>query len=355
MYSVVKYDKLSKKTTVITDRFGKKQLYYRLENGRIVGICSEIKGLVKPNDKMDSFYLSRVFKFGYNFSNDKTLVVGIRRFLPGFVYQIYDGKILSASAVQWDSSKMCPLPELMPFYDMMDLAVKRRLVSDVPVSILFSGGLDSSILLHHALKHQPNIKIFTIENGTDTKYAKRLAKDWNVKIKIIKLKYNQKDYDKIHLANESAVDLGSVIPQYLLFKEIRKAGYDVALSADAADEVFGGYKRMESVDCQTSDIIDELSFYHFPRLDRMSMAHTVELRCPFAAQYIVDAGLRLPYYKRIGKRFLKEVYKTILPSYIIDREKEPLKIKSIRDDKVKAREELAVCWKNKLFKEFVNQ
>jgi asparagine synthetase B (glutamine-hydrolysing) len=76
----------------------------------------------------------------------------------------------------------------------------------------------------------------------------------------------------------------------------------------------------------------------------MSYAHTVELRCPFAAQYIIDYGMKIPYKDRIAKKHLKDVYAPYLHRSIIDRPKQPLKIPEIRKDVKAESMRLAKYW-----------
>ena len=55
-----------------------------------------------------------------------------------------------------------------------------------------------------------------------------------------------------------------MIPKYLLFQEVKKKGFDVVLTASAANEAFGGYRRQKDLDCQEHDVNGELTYYHFP-------------------------------------------------------------------------------------------
>jgi asparagine synthetase B (glutamine-hydrolysing) len=130
--------------------------------------------------------------------------------------------------------------------------------------------------------------------------------------------------------NESPVDLGSVVPQYLLFDAIKKGtNTRIVLSGDGADELFGGYKRIHEYDSQKSDIFHELTHYHLPRLDKMSMAHTLELRNPFLNLEIVSFALGLKKEWRTDKKILKETFRGLIPDAIIDRKKHPLKNEKI--------------------------
>lgn len=347
-YAVARYNKKTKILDVFTDRFGKKQLYYKMWMNRVVGIASEAKALADKDSKINTDYLAHIYRFGYYFGGDETIIKEVFRFKPGYWYKIKNGAIVSGVKIPFDSRDMLP-KKMHGLYSLMKLSVERRFVSDVPVSLLFSGGLDSSILLHHINEAGLKCEVFTIENRADFEFASRYADELGVKMHALDIDKGL-DSDKAHLACEAGCDLGSVLPNYQLFKELKRVGFKVALSADAADEIFGGYRRMLGIDCQRSDIFYELMSYHFPRLDKLSMAHTVELRCPFAAQYIIDFGLRLSYDSRIGKKFLKNEYRSILPDYIIDRPKEPLKIASVMNDPIAERYALIKLWQDKLFK-----
>jgi asparagine synthase (glutamine-hydrolysing) len=138
--------------------------------------------------------------------------------------------------------------------------------------------------------------------------------------------------------NESPIDLGSVIPQYYLFDAIRQnSDFRVVISGDGSDELFGGYRRIKEYDSQSSDIFDELSYYHLPRLDRMSMSHTIELRNPFLHHDIIRFALTLPLEWRTDKKILKDTFAPILPPEIVNRQKEALKNPEIKKNSLEYR------------------
>ncbi|MEK6882137.1 MAG: asparagine synthase-related protein, partial [Nanoarchaeota archaeon] len=153
------------------------------------------------------------------------------------------------------------------------------------------------------------------------KYAKELG------FEIEKIKMNGPDYKKAIASAELMTDLGSTLQNYNLFEKVKQNGFKVVLTGDAADEVFRGYKRNLKDDYIYSDIFNELVFYHFPRLDKLAMAHTVEYRSPYSADYIIDFGLSIPYEQGINKEYLRKIYKGFIPDYILNRKKVPLKRK----------------------------
>ena len=81
----------------------------------------------------------------------------------------------------------------------------------------------------------------------------------------------------------------------------------------------------------------------------MSMNFTIECRNPFLGHDVVREALQLPYSERTHKKILKDEFRGLIPDNIIDRKKNPLKIKSIRDNETAYRRELIgdyLNWKN---------
>jgi asparagine synthetase B (glutamine-hydrolysing) len=345
-WAIVIYDSKTGDVICFTDPLGKKCLYVNKEGE----ISSEIKGVHRQGYSIDDTYISSVRKWGYNTDN-RTPYKEIKRILPNNIYSFNIGSPMFQQVYQkyWEGFDS-PIYELRGksyeehmdwLWDKMVESVKNRLLSkNYPISALISGGLDSSIIA--ALMKSESIdriNWFTIENG-ETEYADLLAK--HLDIKINKLTYDMdeslnKEIYKIW--NEGPVDLGSVIPQYHLFKAVKEqTGYRIVISGDGSDELFGGYSRIHEFDSQKSDVFEELSYYHLPRLDKMSMAHTLELRTPFLNLDIVRFALHLPLEWRKDKKILKDTFSPILPPEIVERKKIPLKNPQIKEDKIAYRQ-----------------
>lgn len=322
-YSFIIYDNLHDNVICFTDPLGKKQLYYS-DNG----IASELRPLDKG--PVNHLHLSKTIKFGY-VTDDSTPYTNIKRVMPNRIYR-FDNDL----QFEWSSEPYYQFKEVdtdqVDLYDLIGQAVKNRLKGHESVGLLLSGGLDSSIIAHHAKDQIANS--YCVDNLDDLAYANYI----DPKVKAIFIE----NHDEALAAMEMPVDLGSLYPQYSLFSEVSET---VVLTGDGADEAFGGYRRMLEYDSQLSDIFDELPFYHNIRIDRMSMIHTKECRSPFMSLPVIEYAMSLPYSDRVNKKHLRERYDHILPDRIVNRPKEPLKTDTIRSKNgVQYRKQLVDKW-----------
>jgi asparagine synthase (glutamine-hydrolysing) len=345
-WAITLFNSKSGEIICFTDPLGKKCLYVNNEGE----VCSEIKGLVRKDYSLDKTYISSVRKWGYNKDN-RTPYNEIKRILPNVIYSFnVSNPSFFKTFPNYFANLYAPIPELIGkdyeehmnwLWDKMVESVTNRLISkDYPISVLISGGLDSSIIAA-ILKAETDAKInwFSIEND-ETEYVNILANHLDIKVKMLSYEMDESLNSEIYSKwNETPVDLGSVIPQYYLFKAVKdQTGQRIVISGDGSDELFGGYSRILEYDSQGSDVFEELSFYHLPRLDKMSMAHTLELRSPFLNLDIVRFALNLPKEWRTEKKILKDTFRSLMPDSIVDRKKVPLKNPQIREDKIAYRQ-----------------
>ena len=352
-WAIVIYNTNTQEMIAFTDPLGKKQLYINDEGE----IASEIKPLIKydfnpediQHDKiLDPTFFGAIHKWGYNHDN-RTPFLKIKRLLPNTIYswQSNSPQIKKIFTPYLDFYEWPEIPGLYPeedlhtrLRDLMWKSVENRLISkDYPISVLLSGGLDSAIIGGTLVKMEADVNWYTIENDED-EFVQECEKAWG--IKVTRLKYDMDlgdeavidDLKEIYCKwNETPIDLGSVVPQYNLFKAVKEeSGHRIVISGDGADELFGGYRRINQYDSQGSDTLHELTYYHLPRLDRMSMAHTIELRNPFLSHELVRFAMTLPLDLRTNKKVLKECFAGIVPVPILERAKAPLKNEHIKKD-----------------------
>jgi len=320
-YSFIIMERQGDRIWAFTDPLGKKQLYF---GGRI---ASELRAFKRDlNEKA----LTDIIKFGY-LTSDETVKKGVYRIKTNRVYEFdYRFNLTHVGEEYYEFTR--PLGSL---YQIIDKAVKNRLKGHESISLLLSGGLDSSIIYHHAKKYT-EIKTYCVDNENDLNMARLV--DPNVEA--ISVGRSEEALE----AMEMPYDLGSMYPQFELMKAVPTT---VVLTGDGADEVFGGYKRQHEYDAQLSDVFTEIPFYHTIRLDRMSMWFTKELRSPFLALDVVGYGLSLPHSDRVDKAALRAEYQPHLPTEIVARPKEALKITEIRNgDQIQYRKGLVNEFRN---------
>ena len=129
---------------------------------------------------------------------------------------------------------------------LLNDSVKKQLVADVPVGVLLSGGVDSSIVTALASKNVTNLKTFTVsfpghKNFDESSHAKLIANHFGTDHTVLPVSDVSVD-DLILLAKQYDEPIfdSSMIPTYLVSKLIRKH-CKVALGGDGGDELFGGY------------------------------------------------------------------------------------------------------------------
>ena len=312
-------------------------------------ISSEIKSLYHSFSPIDQNFISTVRKFGYT-TNNSTPYRDVKRITPNCIYHYFvDSPDFKSTYPNYYKGFNHPIEELRGkdydqhvewLWNKMFESVNNRLISNnYPISLLISGGLDSSIIASILAEVGADVRWFSIENG-EKEYVEILANHLKKEVDFLDYSMDESRLKEIYQVwNEGPIDLGSVVPQFHLFEAVKNfGGYRIVLSGDGADELFGGYGRINEYDSQRSDVFDELSYYHLPRLDKMSMAHTLELRSPFLHLDIVRFALHLPLEWRTNKKILKDTFWPMLPEQIVNRKKEALKNPKIKEDKLKYRQ-----------------
>lgn len=257
MFAFAAYDRTKKRIFLARDRFGEKPLYY-YRGPRVFAFASELTALRKHGafrDKISVRSLQRFFAFGYLPAPD-ALYEGTAKLPAGshLTLDLADGHHRVCS--YWHF-RLQPDDALTDNDDdrlaeelrhLLSQAVRRRLMSDVPLGVFLSGGIDSASVLASAARHLPaaSIKTFTIgftERSFDESAAARQTADFvgsTHATEVLDLAQAQALMpDVLKRLDEPLAD-PSLIPTYLLSRFARRQ-VTVALSGDGGDELFAGY------------------------------------------------------------------------------------------------------------------
>ena len=274
MYAFSLWDSRKKKLIIARDRFGEKPLYYGVFDGKLIWASEPKAILAHPSVKpeLDLNALRHYVSFDY-VPAPMSIYKGIHKLPAAHVLTVEKGEVKTRR--YWDLSwqqdaeartsvraksganGMGTLPtgrvsaslaeSAGDLKDLLSDSVRMRLVADVPLGILLSGGIDSSTVAAFATQHATEkVKTFSIgfeeDSFDESKYARQVAKHLNTEHYEEKLSA-EKAGDLISeigtLLDEPLSD-GSLIPTFLLAQFVRKH-VTVALGGDGGDELFAGY------------------------------------------------------------------------------------------------------------------
>jgi asparagine synthase (glutamine-hydrolysing) len=259
MFAFAIYDAERESWHLARDESGIKPLFLAFPEGKL-HFASEMRALIgalpkKPD--LNFTALSQYLRLQYVPGPD-TLCQGITSLPPGTILEwTKHGENRKKFRTLSDDEGYASKEDFMQkFPAIMDDAVRDHLVSDKPVGIFLSGGMDSSIILHHMAKHTKGpIKTFTVRfDATKEEGAKRFNTDAD--LAALTAKHYGTDHHEILLTAELFRDLykdtarsldqpnaDSVsVAQFLLAREAKK-NVDVILNGAGGDELFGGYPR----------------------------------------------------------------------------------------------------------------
>jgi asparagine synthase (glutamine-hydrolysing) len=438
MFAISLLSEGGRRLVLARDRMGIKPLYYH-RRGLNLYFGSELKAILEHEEvdrTLDMRALQEYLSFNY-VPSERTLLEDIRKLAPGHLLEWRDGEVRVSCWWDLDVSvrRSLGLDEAKEELEcLLKESVREQLVSDVPLGIWASGGLDSSTILHYAAEaSSQRLKTFSISSDSpccdETEYFREIASIYGTDHHEFHLSSDIDLRDTVEdfawYSDEPCADAGAV-PVWFLSQMTRRH-VTVALSGDGADELFGGYityqadnwarylrripgglRRLMLASMQRwwpvsdekisteyklkrwiegsflpadeahffwngafsnrqkelllgveagpafTDLIDwipaagarglnrylmlDQKYYLqsdiLPKLDRMSMAHALEVRPPYLDHRIVEFAASLPLkYKVRGltlKYLLRELMRGKLPERIIRRKKMGLDIPAHR-------------------------
>ena len=254
MWAFVIWDKKEQTLFASRDRIGVKPFYYTFHDNSFY-FASEPKALFAAGvtKEFDANYLQELLLFNY-IAGENTVFKGIKRLLPGVSLQVKDSQIRFTK--WWNlSDKIKENRENIPknpyewFEETFYSSVSYRTISDVPVGVMLSGGLDSgsvAVALHHNGERQ--LSAFNVgfdeKEYNESHLAKMVADKFGLVFHSIKIEGNQL-YDSLVNAtlfhDEPLIHQNDA--QMLALANYAKQSVKVLLSGEGGDEFMGGYMR----------------------------------------------------------------------------------------------------------------
>lgn len=260
MFAFAIWDERKQMLLLARDRVGIKPLYYT-NTGRELLFASEIKSLlVDPSvaSRISARGIDRFLTY-YYLPGNETLFEGIYKLDPGHYLTVSNGHITKRQ--YWDlrfdiSPRWTRFDETVEaLQELLQRSVKDHMISDVPVGVLLSGGVDSTGVLRYAVEQSDQqIRTFTVgfegEDFPDERpYARLAAQHYGTVHQDITI--NAKDFcdllPKYIWHMEEPVCEPPALALYLVSRLARESSVKVLLSGEGGDEAFGGYNKYRNL------------------------------------------------------------------------------------------------------------
>lgn len=260
MFALALLDRELERLYLVRDQLGVKPLYYTAQNGRLI-FGSEIKAILASNQyhaEIDWQAASDFFSFLY-VPSPETIFRGIRQLPPAHFLE-YDLKNRCVLRIEeyWRVAQQVSRDEAALTHDLREVmsdAVKKQMVSDVPLGAFLSGGIDSNVIVGlMAQNSRSAVETFTVvfdEPGMDyydeRHEAKRISERFGTSHSELRIDLSQPEemFDLVDYFDQPFGNAALYLT-YLLSRETRRS-VTVALSGAGGDELFGGYPRYRAV------------------------------------------------------------------------------------------------------------
>jgi asparagine synthase (glutamine-hydrolysing) len=423
MFAFAVVDRETRTTTLVRDRFGKKPLYYTHRDGHLL-FASEVKALLRVSASPTLNY-QRLIEWSLyrnvDFGSPETLFENIFSLQPGHSLKIVNGQVGEPRCYYSPESQVDPelyerfrrQPPAAVTAEIESLivnAVRERLVSDVPLGTLCSGGIDSSLVTALCARSRPGVNAFHVsvagyDQLDESRYARQVADSVGIPLLTYSIGADafRRNLPRAIYHSDFPLTHPNSVAFLLISEFARQHGVIILMSGEAADELFGGYMqryrhfrqfrraqrmlstfpkkvrkalafagyasegipvtsfseydgllahttafldkfaredlriRCEEAYAAVADpaeravlgaMLSDITNFLTPllrRLDRMSMAASVECRTPFLDHQLVRAVVNLPLTYRLrgstDKWILKEVAARYLPREVVYRPK----------------------------------
>lgn len=254
MFGLAIWDRQRRRLILARDAMGIKLVYYRLSDGCLT-FGSEIRAITGTQSEapeVDPVSLNLFIRYRFT-PSPRTIFRGIRKLAPGTMLVIEDGHEQLRRWYRFRPEPFSPMPSPeeagIRLLELYKGAVKRHLLSDVPVGLLLSGGIDSGLLLGLMNLQGPSWKTFTVGYGSgfkddelvDARETACIFESDHTEVLLDQAMFEE-SLPKIVAALEEPIAASSIVPMYFVCQTARR-DVKVALVGQGPDELFGGYRR----------------------------------------------------------------------------------------------------------------
>ncbi len=349
MFALALWDPRSQTLHLARDAMGMKPLYYVQRPGG-VAFASELKAfreLPGFESQPDAGAMQQYLEFGYVFDEHQTMLDGVRKLAPGTRLELHAGAIVRE--VTWftpprpQERELTEQAQLEEFGPLLDQVVSEHLIADVPLGLLLSGGLDSSVIAAIAARKGSLLTISMGFDGSEIDERENAAAvsrhigSQHMNVLVTAADVKAEVLRGAWVFDDLFADWGTVTTQ-LLYRRCREQGIKAVLVGEGADELFGGYdvfnlpQRLnlwqqfrlyqkyagrrhgrlfgvfrsamrEYLDASGGDAFHAVRLFESRRqlpnqyvmkVDKASMAESVEARAPYLDRRIAEFAYRTP-------------------------------------------------------------
>jgi asparagine synthase (glutamine-hydrolysing) len=254
MFGLAIWDVTRRRLVLARDPMGIKQLYFSLNNE---GLCfgSEIRPVraaLSPSPGVDIEAIGLFLRYRYT-PAPRTIYSGVQKLAAGEKLVVENGKATVSRYYRFEPTPFAPKPAVdeaaEKLLELYKAAVKRHLISDVPLGLLLSGGMDSGMLLGLMSLYGKDWPTFTVGYGSsfrddeldDAAQTARIYGSRHYSVRLDRHMFDEA-FPRIVDSLEEPVASSSIVPMYFVCQRAREI-VKVALIGQGPDELFGGYKR----------------------------------------------------------------------------------------------------------------
>src|ERR1700723_2746394 len=254
MFGLKIWDVRKKRLVLARDAFGIKLLYYRIAEGSLYfgSEMRAIRATMPGHAEIDPNSLNLFLRYRFT-PSPFTILKDVHKLAPGTKLTVENGSYQTSRCYNFEPTPFSPAKpaqeareKLLSLYKQ---AVKRQLISDVPVGLLLSGGMDSAFLLALMNLNGNSWQTYTVGYGStyaddelaDAAETARMLGSQHTSVLISRSIFEQ-TLPKIVSCLEEPIAASSIVPMYFVCERARQ-NVKVGLVGQGPDELFGGYRR----------------------------------------------------------------------------------------------------------------